>query len=209
MIEVAGYATAWADAYPVEEGRYEQVGRGAFDLRQPIPLHYAHAPRFCFGYAECWEDNRGIAFRASLPATWQTMPLVRGMMSGRILAASIGPTGQTSLTYERRGDRQVQTIVRGQLDEISLCERGACPSAVAWLVDAADHELTSAQASARRRWQLGRMQARLNTPEARAALRAYRRPPADVLAAIDRLLALPRPAGWCGPGNSRLGGARR
>jgi HK97 family phage prohead protease len=187
-IEVCGYGSTWASVYPIEDGRYERIARGAFNMSRSISLLFAHSENFRFGSAKVWEDGHGLAFAAQMPSCWRSIPVVRGMMDGRIRAASISFRIARS-RREQMGDLDVEVIERATVEEISLCDRGACPGALAWLGSADPAELAPEHRRARAHWQVGRMARRLPRPRARAQGPI----PAAVAAEIDRILALPRP----------------
>jgi hypothetical protein len=140
-----------------------------------------------------------------MPSTWGALNLKNGVRAGVFRACSFrcGDDASTKSQIVVERGHPIRSIRRIAVDEISVCPAGANPAACCWLVDEPIDGLPSHIRQLRASWSVGRLQARLAARAGRAPRvsarastvqpKAKARPPADLMAKIDRIIALGRP----------------
>ena len=194
---LAGYASVFGLVYG-NAGQLERVAPGAFQFPGNVRLDFDHQGR-CLastygGSLVLWQDGHGLAFEAALRPDWTAISLMRGIRAGTFRGCSFKNLGDgrgAVETVEQDG-RMVHEIRRLNVDEISITTSGANASACCWLGDEGADELPAWIAEARARWAVGKQSRYLAATRPKA--RTKGKPPASVMASVDRVLALA--AGW-------------
>jgi HK97 family phage prohead protease len=189
-LRIAGYASTFGLDYRLADGTWERVGRNAFQLGgRPVALCIAHLndrPDTRFASTRdrtlaLWQDHHGLAFSASVAWDAGALTLLNGIRRGEFVGCSVG--------FARR---EVETVRKAELDEISLVAAPACPFTAVWVEDESADDLPAYVAQARGRWLAGRMAARAAQDAARrsrahvSARSAKPTCPLSVVAALAR-----------------------
>ncbi len=161
---------------------------GSIALDRPIALHLWHDSSKSFastreGSLEVWQDSSGLYFRAEMFPTRKSLWIVNQIRGGNLRGVSVGMADNCRVVDRDQGEE----VVSGSLREISFAPNPRQPGTSCWSIDELSHELPVDVIAAKRRF-LASSQSVLSI-NAHAA-----RPPASVLAKVDALLALPRPA---------------
>ena len=136
-----------------------------------------------------------MAFQFDLPSNHTGLGLIEGIRRGTFRGASFYSIGNPDVDVVNEDGRLVHVIKKIDLGEVCIASIGANPDATVWLDCEPVEDLPAFVASTRQQWLAGlpRAQAPVaKAPWITAHGRPSVRPPAAVLARIDRVLAAER-----------------
>lgn len=156
-----GYAIVWnALSVPIaEDGReiVETVEYGAASWLRSCVSNYGHAEHLNFasieeGTLSLWNDAKGVAFQADIPATVRGAG-IRNAMRDRSQVWGISP----HLTFfgrsvAREGDTLIARVTRCRIEHISLTNSPAYPATCAWLESQPEQSMPSILAATAFGW---------------------------------------------------------
>lgn len=128
---LVAYATTWDDPYKIGRNSKEQIKRGAFDTQRAVPYLWEHSHGDVpIGVTRSiTEDDKGLRIEVEMflddpraRSVW------RSIKAGAVLTNSIGFIPE-EIVVTRSGDEDLETIVRGELLEVSAVLKPANPSA--------------------------------------------------------------------------------
>jgi len=119
---VRGYAAVWDTV----DSDGERVVRGAFSrAAKAQPFVWGHAQGVPLGHCEVTEDDRGLAFEATIYESDEGDRLLAAIKAGAVRGASF----YARILSTRKGGDGVRELVDLDLIEVSACFRGANPEA--------------------------------------------------------------------------------
>lgn len=119
---VRGYAAVW----DVLDADNERVVRGAFKRASSTqPFTWGHAQGVPLGHCEVHEDDRGLAFTATIYESDEGDRLLAAIKAGAVRGASL----YAQILSARTASDGVRELTDLDLIEVSACFRGANPEA--------------------------------------------------------------------------------
>jgi HK97 family phage prohead protease len=109
----------------------------AFDPKRCIPLLVGHDPAQLLdvstsrGNLAFRGDRRGLSFRATLPPRMAS--IASAVRRGELAAASVLWSAGRKSYVEMIDGEEIETVQHAQIEEVSLCDRGADPGATVWV----------------------------------------------------------------------------
>src|SRR5262245_34792769 len=125
-IVLRGYATTWRTTHADSSGQLMRVEPGAirsFTNVRLIADHDEYFPplaRTNDNTLRMWNDARGLAIEADLPATREAGRIVESWRAGRVVGLSIGSKAGSLAEVDSDGAWVFRQL---ELDEVSICSR--------------------------------------------------------------------------------------
>jgi HK97 family phage prohead protease len=145
-----------------DEPLRERIMPGAFKLLCfPVAASVSHVSKVQIGTTldrslRLWQDNHGVAIELGIPATPDGVGM-RDMVASGFCAMSFGLTDVEAEYSRDETGCLCRSVVRCDLDHVSIVEAGAYPSACCWVAGTPADRMSPKIAAASRRWYLGRI----------------------------------------------------